>query len=77
MALMRTISDAKKRLADRFRREDGFVGVGTFRRANVEGIRVYVADARFPVAVQLAAMSSFEGFPLMVEVSGSVQAQGR
>ena len=48
MVVMGTISDAKKHLADRFRREDGFVGVGTFRSANEEGIRVYVADARFP-----------------------------
>jgi len=71
------IADAKRHLAERFREEDGFVGVGTFRLDNEEGLRVYVVDGHFPLAKQLAGMVSFEGFPLRVEVSGSALSQGR
>ena len=71
---MSTIQEAKRSLADRFRSEEGFVGVGLFKRADVEGLRVYVLDDQLPVARRLASMSDFEGFPILVEVSGTVQA---
>ncbi len=71
---MSTIQQAKKSLANRYRSEEGFVGVGVFKLANREGIRVYVVDDRLPVARQLSSMASFEGFPIQVEVSGTVQA---
>jgi hypothetical protein len=71
---MSTIQQAKRSLADRFRSEEGFVGVGLFKRAGEEGLRVYVMDDQLPVARRLASMSSFEGYPVVVEVSGAVQA---
>lgn len=74
---MGTIQDAKRSLADRFRREEGFVGVGLFKRADREGLRVYVLDRQSPIARYLMSVSEFEGFPLVVEVSGEAQAQGR
>ena len=71
---MTTIQEAKRSLADRFRDEEGFVGVGFFKRAGGDGLRVYVLDDQLPVARRLASMSAFEGFPILVEVSGAVQA---
>lgn len=72
---MSTIQEAKRSLADRFRHEEGFVGVGLFRRGDREGLRVYVLDDRLPVARRLASMGDFEGFHVIVEVSGEVQSR--
>lgn len=75
MKRMNSIQDAKRALANRFRNEDGFVGVGLFRHADQEGLRVYVLDGQTALARQLTLMPEFEGFPLIVEVSGAAQAQ--
>ncbi len=69
-----TILEAKKHLQDHYRFEEGFVGVGICHHANEEALRVYVADADFPLAQQLKSDAKFEGFPVVVEVSGKIQA---
>ena len=71
---MLKIKDAKKHLRDLYRNEEGFVGVGIGRRNNEDTLRVYVADAHFSVAQQLADTERFEGFPVEIEVTGIVRA---
>lgn len=71
---MATIAEAKKHLQDRYRLEEGFVGVGIGRLGNREAIRVYVIDTRFPIAQRLTREGKFEGFPVIVEISGNIQA---
>jgi hypothetical protein len=72
--VMLKIREAKKRLRDLYRHKEGFVGVGIGRRNNEDTLRVYVADTRFSVAQQLAATDRFEGFPIEIEVTGTVRA---
>lgn len=69
-----TILEAKKHLQDRYRFEEGFVGVGICQDGPEDALRVYVADAHFPLAQQLKSDAKFEGFPVVVEVSGKIQA---
>lgn len=71
---MATIAEAKKHFQDRYRFEEGFVGVGICRLGNEDALRVYVVDAHFPLARQLAREERFEGFLVTVEVSGRIQA---
>ena len=52
----------------------GFIGSHLAEHHLKQGDRVYVVDDRLPVAQQLSSMASFEGFPIEVEVSGTVQA---
>lgn len=39
-----------------------------------EALRVYVTDSRVPLALRLANLGEFEGFPVDVEVSEEVRA---
>ena len=71
---MKTIVEAKKHFGARYRSEEGFVGVGIGRAANSEALRVYVAGADSPIAQRLKSESTFEGFPVVVEVTGKVRA---
>lgn len=71
---MTTIFEAKKHLGARYRSEEGFVGVGIGRYENAQALRVYVEDADFPIAQQLKRDPTFEGFPVIVEVTGRVRA---
>jgi hypothetical protein len=71
--IMKTILEAKKRLADRLRDEEGFVGVGIGYQSNEEALRVYVIDSHFPVAQRLRADGQFEGYPIEIEVTGEVR----
>ena len=70
---MKTIIEAKTRLRDRYRLEEGFVGVGIGRHEDVEALRVYVADEQLPIAQQLKNDATFEGFPVVVEVTGKIR----
>lgn len=69
-----TIIEAKKLLQQRYRHEEGFVGVGLGRVGNEDALRVYVTDTHVPLAQQFIRAKRFEGFPIVVEVSGEVQA---
>lgn len=71
---MLTIAEAKKHLQDGYRFEEGFVGVGIGRVDNNDALRVYVVDTGFPIAQRLAKAGTFEGYPVIVEVSGKIQA---
>ena len=71
---MKTIFEAKKHLAARYRFEVGFVGVGIGRREGSEALRVYVADAHLPIAQQFKDDATYEGFPVVVEVTGKIRA---
>lgn len=71
---MVTIAEAKKHLQDRYRTEEGFVGVGIGRVDNKDALRVYVVDTGYPIAQRLAKVGWFEGYPIIVEVSGKIQA---
>ena len=71
---MKTIVEAKQHLRDLYRYEEGFVGVGIGRYEDADALRVYVKDAHFPVAQQFRDQATFEGFPVIVEVTGRVRA---
>ena len=71
---MTTIFEAKKHFGARYRSEEGFVGVGIGRYENAEALRVYVEEADFPIAQQFKSDPTFEGFPVIVEVTGRVRA---
>ena len=71
---MKTIAEAKKRFGARYRSEEGFVGIGIGRAANSEALRVYVAGADSPIARRLKSETTFEGFPVVVEVTGEIRA---
>lgn len=71
---MKTIFDAKRHFRDRYRLEEGFVGVGIGRHEGSEALRVYVADAHLPIAQQFKDDATYEGFPVVVEVTGKIRA---
>jgi len=71
---MRTIFEAKKHLGARYRSEEGFVGVGIGLYENSEALRVYVEDADSPLAQKLKSDMTYEGFPVVVEVTGKIRA---
>ena len=71
---MKTIFEAKQHLAARYLSEEGFVGVGIGHHENAEVLRVYVVDAHFPIAQELKNNATYEGFPVVVEVTGKVRA---
>lgn len=71
---MKTIFEAKKHLVARYWSEAGFIGVGIGLHENSDVLRVYVEDADFPIAQQLASEASYEGFPVIVEVTGKARA---
>ena len=71
---MKTIFEAKKHLRDRYHLEEGFVGVGIGRHKDSEALRIYVEDANFPIAQQLKNDATYEGFPVIVEVTGKIRA---
>ncbi len=41
---------------------------------NASALRVYVADAHFPIAQHFKNHSTFEGFSVIVEVTGEIRA---
>jgi hypothetical protein len=71
---MSPIQEAKKRLQTRYRRVQGFVGVGISRRDNRDVLHVYVRDATSLAATQLTGAPQFDGFPVEVEVLGRIRA---
>lgn len=70
---MTTIFEAKKHLGARYRAEEGFVGVGMGRYGNSDALRIYVENADCPLAQQLKSDGTYEGFPVIVEVTGNVR----
>lgn len=71
---MKTVFEAKKKLRELYRNEEGFVGVGVGHQGNQDTIRVYVSDARFPLVKKLSEDAEFEGFPLEIKTVGRVDA---
>ena len=71
---MTTIFEAKKLLAARYWSEEGFVGVGIGLHENSDVLQVYVEGADFPIAQQLTSVATYEGFPVIVEVTGKARA---
>lgn len=71
---MKAIFEVKKHFGDRYHSEVGFVGVGIGRIADSDALRVYVEDADSPIAQKLTNETTFEGFPVVVEVTGKVRA---
>lgn len=71
---MTSIREAKKHLRDRYRHIEGFVGIGIEEHDNEEILCVYVADRNSIAAQQLEQTQEFEGFPMMIEVTGEAQA---
>ena len=74
VSLHPTSSKAKKHFGARYRSKEGFVGVGIGRIADSDALRVYVEDADAPIAQRLKSESTFEGFPVVVEVTGEIRA---
>ena len=54
--------------------EEGFVGVGVGRHEDSEVLRVYVSDADLPFVRCLQNEPTYEGFPVIVEVTGNIRA---
>ncbi len=71
---IKAISEAKKHFGARYRSEEGVVGIGIGRIADSDALRVYVEDADAPIAQRLKSESTFEGFPVVVEVTGEIRA---
>ena len=71
---MKTIAEAKKRFGARYRSEEGFVGIGICRIADSDALRVYVENADSPIAQKLKSELTFEGFPIVVIVTGQIRA---
>lgn len=71
---MKTIAEAKKRFGARYRSEEGFVGIGVGRIADSDALRVYVENADSPIAQELNSELTFEGFPIVVIVTGEIRA---
>ena len=71
---MKAISEAKEHFGARYRSEEGVVGVGIGRIADAYALQVYVEDADAPIAWKLKSESTFEGFPVVVEVTGKIRA---
>lgn len=71
---MKTIAEAKKRFGARYRSEEGFVGIGVGRIADSDALRVYVENADSPIALKLNSELTFEGFPIVVIVTGEIRA---
>jgi hypothetical protein len=70
---MSTIIEAKQHLGAQFRNEQGFVGVGIASVDGCQSLRVLVTDAALPVARQIRRLGNFEGFPVVIEVSGEIR----
>ena len=71
---MKTISEAKKNFAARYRFEEGFVGIGIGRYEDSEALRIYVADANSEIVQHFKSDATYEGFPVIVEVTGKIRA---
>ena len=71
---MATIFEAKRHLAAQYWSEEGFIGVGIGLDENTDVLRVYVEGEDFPITQQLKNDATYEGFPVVVEVTGKVQA---
>ena len=71
---MKTIFEVKKTLSARYRFEEGFVGVGVGRHEDSEALRVYVSGADLPFVRCLQNEPTYEGFPVIVEVTGNIRA---
>ena len=52
----------------------GFVSVSLRRIADSDALRVYIENADSPIAQRLKSESTFEGFPVVVEVTGKIRA---
>ena len=70
----KTIFEAKKLLAAHYLSEEGFVGVGIGLHENSDVLRVYVEGSDCPIARQLTRAATYEGFPVIVEVTGKARA---
>ena len=71
---MQTIFEAKKHLAARYLSEEGFVGVGIGQHENADALRVYVESADCAIAQQFKDEPTYEGFPVIVKVTGKARA---
>ena len=71
---MQTIFEAKKHCAARYLSEEGFVGVGIGLHENTDALRVYVESADCAIAQQFKDDPTYEGFPVIVEVTGKARA---
>lgn len=71
---MKTIFEAKNDFAVRYRSEEGFVGVGIGHHEDPEALRVYVEGPDFPIVQTLKNQAVYEGFPVIVEVTGKAHA---
>lgn len=70
---MTTILEAKKHLADLYLSEKGFVGVGIGRHEDSDALQVYVEGPDFPIVQALKNQAIYEGFPVIVEVTGKAR----
>ena len=71
---MKKIFEAKKLLAALYLSEEGFVGVGIGRCEDSDALRVYVEGPDFPIVQALKNQATYEGFPVIVEVTGRAHA---
>ena len=71
---MQTIFKAKKHFVTRYLSEEGFVGVGIGLHENADVLRVYVEREDCAIAQQFKDDPTYEGFHVIVEVTGKARA---
>ena len=70
---MKTILEVKKLLAAHYSSEEGFVGVGIGRCDDSDALQVYVEGPDFPIVQALKNQAIYEGFPVIIEVTGEAR----
>ena len=71
---MQTIFEAKKHFTTPYLSEEGFVGVGIGLHENSDVLLVYVERADCSIVQQFKDDPTYEGFPVIVEVTGKARA---
>ena len=71
---MQKIFEAKKHFAARYLSEESFIGIGIGLHENTDVLRVYVGREDCAIAQQFKDDPTYEGFPVIVEVTGKARA---
>ena len=70
---MKTIFEVKKAFTARYLSEKGFIGVGIGRCEDSDALQVYVEGPDFPIVQELKNQAIYEGFPVIIEVTGKAR----
>ena len=71
---MQTIFEAKKHFTTCYLSEEGLVGMGIGLHENSDVLLVYVESGDCSIVQQFKDDPTYEGFPVIVEVTGKARA---